>query len=75
MEHELIIMDASGDDRVTFKVDDKAAIDIAMARFAEVVATTGAIAYKQLPDGSKALTRTLDPTSPKTILHPQLIGG
>lgn len=71
---ELIIMDRTGDSRMSFTPGDAPATQAAMDRFKELLGQ-GHIAYKEGADGQKTLTRTFDPDAERITLHPQLIGG
>jgi hypothetical protein len=77
---ELIVMDSTGDTRLEFKpvaesVEDEAAVAKSMAVFAEMMGQ-GYIAAQYTGNGDeKFLTRSFDPTAPKIVMYPQLIGG
>ena len=73
--HQQIIMDRTGDTRHEFKPDDKASVDAAMARFAEMT-KKGYVAIALSKDGSPGtLIRKFDPTVETTMFQPQLVGG
>lgn len=71
---ELIVMDHTGDSRMSFTPGDAPATQAAMTRFNELMAQ-GHIAYKEGSDGEKTLTRKFDATAERITVHPQLIGG
>ena len=71
--NELIIMDSTGDSRVV--LSDETKVAEAMTKFAEMMGK-GYIAAQYTGNGDeKFLTRTFDPTAPKIVMYPQLIGG
>jgi hypothetical protein len=72
---ELIVMDRTGDSRMTFNASaDSPETVKAMARFTEMT-RKGYIAYSKAEDGSTKLIRAFDPNAAEIIMNPQLIGG
>lgn len=69
-----IVMDHTGDTRHEFRVDDKAQVAAAMARFAELTGQ-GYTAAKRTAPGQAELMRTFDPTAEETVFFPRLQGG
>lgn len=73
---ELIIMDRTGDTRVTFTPDDKAAVTTAMERFTELVGGRKYLATVPGENGGPGrIIREFDPTAEKIVLHAPFIGG
>jgi hypothetical protein len=69
-----IVMDATGDTRHHFDVDDQAAVAEAEKRFVELT-HAGYIAAKRTGSGTSELVRKFDPTAEETLFIPRLQGG
>jgi hypothetical protein len=69
-----IVMDASGDTRHDFDVDDKSAVAEARTRFEELT-DAGFIAAKRTGSGRSELIRRFDPSAEETLFIPRLVGG
>jgi hypothetical protein len=69
-----IVMDATGDTRHDFDVNDEAAVGRAKKRFKELT-EAGFIAAKRTGDGRSELIRQFDPNAQETLFVPRLVGG
>jgi hypothetical protein len=69
-----IVMDATGDSRHDFDINDDAAVAEARKRF-EALTDAGFIAAKRTGDGTSELIRSFDPTAQETLFIPRLVGG
>jgi hypothetical protein len=69
-----IVMDATGDTRHDFNVNDEAAVARAKKRFEELT-EAGFIAAKWTGEGTSELIRQFDPTAQETLFMPRLVGG
>jgi hypothetical protein len=69
-----IVMDATGDTRHDFDLNDEAAVAEAKRRFEEL-ADAGFIAAVRTGSGTSELTRRFDPTVQETLFIPRLVGG
>jgi hypothetical protein len=69
-----IVMDATGDTRHEFDVDDDAAGAEAKRRFEELT-EAGFIVAKRTGNGTSELIRRFDPDSQETLFIPRLVGG
>jgi hypothetical protein len=69
-----IVMDATGDTRHDFDLNDEAAVAEAKRRFEEL-ADAGFIGAVRTGSGTSELTRRFDPTVQETLFIPRLVGG
>jgi hypothetical protein len=69
-----IVMDATGDTRHDFDVDDAATVAEARNRFQELT-DAGFVAAKRTGNGTSELIRRFDPTAEETVFMPRLVGG
>jgi hypothetical protein len=72
--HIQIVMDASGDTRHHFDVNDPAAVAKAEKRFVELT-DAGFVAAKRTGVGTSELIRRFDPSAQETLFIPRLVGG
>jgi hypothetical protein len=72
--HSQIVMDAMGDTRHDFDVNDEAAVAEARKRFQELT-DAGFIAAKRTGIGRSELIRQFDPNAKETLFMPRLVGG
>jgi hypothetical protein len=73
---ELIVMDRTGDTRMTFTPDDCAAVAEATERFNDLVGVKKYLAVVPGAGGEAGrILRAFDPTAEKIILNPPFIGG
>jgi hypothetical protein len=69
-----IVMDATGDTRYDFDVNDETAVAEARKRFEELT-EAGFIAAKRTGSGTSELIRRFDPGADETLFMPRLVGG
>jgi hypothetical protein len=69
-----IVMDATGDTRHDFDVDDETAVAEARKRFQQLT-DAGFIAAKRTGNGTSELIRRFDPSVEETLFIPRLVGG
>jgi hypothetical protein len=69
-----IVMDATGDTRHDFDVDDEVSVAQARERF-QVLTDAGFIAAKRTGVGTSELIRRFDPNAQETLFMPRLVGG
>jgi hypothetical protein len=69
-----IVMDATGDTRHDFDINDGAAVAEAERRFEELT-DAGFIAAKRSGGGTAELIRQFDPAAQETLFMPRLVGG
>jgi hypothetical protein len=69
-----IVMDATGDTRHHFDIENEVSVAEAKRRF-DTLAETGFIAAKRTGTGTSKLIRDFDPTAEETLFMPRLIGG
>jgi hypothetical protein len=69
-----IVMDATGDTRHEFDVDDAAAVAEAKKRFDELM-DAGFIAAKRIGCGTSERIRSFDANVEETLFIPRLVGG
>jgi hypothetical protein len=69
-----IVMDATGDTRHDFDVEDEVAVAEARKRFQELT-EAGFIAAKRTGLGTSELIRRFDPSAEETLFVPRLVGG
>ena len=75
LQHELVILDASGDTRVIWDADKPAEVEAARETFTKLKAK-GYLAYAVTRKGDKGeVIRDFDPDAEKMILAPQTVGG
>jgi hypothetical protein len=72
--HTQIVMDRNGDTRHAFDPADKAAVKMAMARFAELT-RQGYIAARRTGNGTSERIKAFDATALETLFVPPLAGG
>jgi hypothetical protein len=72
--HIQIVMDATGDSRHHFDVNDPTAVAKAEKRFLELT-EAGFIAAKRTGHGTSELIRRFDATAEETLFMPRLVGG
>jgi hypothetical protein len=71
---EFIILDQTGDTRMSFDTADDAAAKSCAATFAAMQAK-GYWAAAEYADSPKRMIRAFDRTATRITMHPQLIGG
>jgi hypothetical protein len=69
-----IVMDATGDTRHDFDVDDESAVAEARKRFQELT-EAGFVAARRTDVGRSELIRRFDPGAEETLFMPRLVGG
>jgi hypothetical protein len=69
-----IVMDATGDTRHDFDIDDESAVAEARQRFQELT-DAGFVAAKRTGIGTSELIRRFDPSAEETLFIPRLVGG
>jgi hypothetical protein len=69
-----IVMDATGDTRHDFDVNDETAVAEAGKRFRELT-DAGFIAAKRTSIGTSELIRRFDPSAEETLFISRLVGG
>jgi hypothetical protein len=69
-----VVMDATGDTRHEFDLEDEAAVAEARKRFQELT-EAGFIAAKRTGIGRSELIRRFDPSAEETLFMPRLVGG
>jgi hypothetical protein len=69
-----IVMDATGDTRHDFDVNDASAVSEARKRFQELT-EAGFVAAKRTATGRSELIRRFDPSAEETLFVPRLVGG
>ena len=69
-----IVMDRTGDTRHTFDANDRAAIEKAEKRFAELTGAGFTAAVRTGP-GEQRVIRSFDPSADETLFYPRLVGG
>jgi hypothetical protein len=76
MQHELAILDHTGDTKVKYDPTDTASTQEAQKAWDDAKAK-GYLAYAvRGGDGSSAeVLREFDPTAPQIVMSPQLVGG
>jgi hypothetical protein len=69
-----IVMDRTGDTRYAFDAGDRAAIEVARARFSELT-NAGFTAAARTSAGEQRIIRAFDPSVEETLFYPRLVGG
>ncbi len=69
-----IVMDATGDTRHDFDINDESAVGEARKRFQELT-DAGFVAAKRTGNGASELIRRFDPSAEETLFMPRLVGG
>jgi hypothetical protein len=69
-----IVMDRTGDTRLTFDAGDRAAVEEAEKRFMELIGA-GFTAAVRSGLGEQRIIRSFDADAEESLFHPRLVGG
>lgn len=73
-QHTLSVLDRTGDTTVLFRPDVAEEVDKARTEF-DTRQKEGYLAYQVPQDGEPVVVRDFDPSAPRTVMSPQLVGG